>query len=46
MAVEGYAQAQKERVYNDFKGPVYLYEKAGFIRTAEENGVVLMRKTL
>lgn len=44
--VEGYAHIRKEKYDTDFKGPVGLYEKAGFERVAEQNGVVIMRKTL
>jgi len=30
----------------DFKGPVRLYEKLGFVPAAEQDGVVVMRKIL
>lgn len=30
-AVEGYAKAQKDRVYYDYNGPIRLYEKAVFV---------------
>lgn len=45
-AVEGYARVQKERVYYDYNGPIRLYEKAGFVEVANDNGRVVMRKAL
>jgi GNAT superfamily N-acetyltransferase len=45
-AVEGYTEVQKERVYHDFKGPVRLYEKAGFVKAARVGDKVTMRKML
>jgi ribosomal protein S18 acetylase RimI-like enzyme len=44
-AVDGYAHIQSD-AYNDFKGPVKLYEKLGFEPAAEQNGIVVMRKVL
>ena len=46
VAVEGYAQISESRDEYDFKGPVRLYEKAGFIKIMEQNGQVIMRKIL
>lgn len=45
-AVEGYAHVQKERVYNDFKGPMHLYEKSGFVEALRVDDRVVMRKKL
>ena len=45
-AVEGYAQLSDERNDFDYQGPVRLYQKAGFVEAARENGQVVMRKTL
>ena len=45
-AVEGYAQVRKGQDDLDFKGPIRLYEKLGFIPVVEHDGVVLMRKVL
>jgi GNAT superfamily N-acetyltransferase len=45
-AVEGYAVVQKECVYYDFKGPIHLYEKAGFVEAARVDDKVVMRKEL
>ena len=44
--VEGYADVQKERLDTDFKGPIRLYEKAGFREAARIGDRVVMRKTL
>ncbi len=44
--VEGYAHVQKERVNNDFKGPIHLYEKAGFVESIRVDDIVVMRKKL
>ena len=46
VAVEGYAHTRKEKEDMDFKGPIKLYEKLGFIPVVERNGEVIMRKTL
>ena len=45
-AAEGYAKVQKVRVYYDFKGPIRLYEKAGFTEAAKVGDTVVMRKML
>ena len=45
-AVEGYAKLSDERNDFDYQGPVRLYQKAGFVEAARENGQVVMRKTL
>jgi len=37
---------QKERVYYDFKGPIRLYEKAGFTEAAKVGNTMVMRKVL
>ena len=44
--IEGYAQLSDERNDFDYQGPVRLYQKAGFVEAARENGQVVMRKTL
>lgn len=46
VAVEGYAKICDKRNDFDYQGPVRLYEKAGFIEIARENGQVIMRKVL
>lgn len=46
VAVEGYAVLSESRNDFDFQGPMYLYEKAGFIEIARENGQAVMRKML
>lgn len=45
-AVEGYAHMNKEHGDYDFKGPVHLYEKAGFVEAARVDDRVVMRKIL
>jgi len=45
-AVEGYPRLHEERDPFDFTGPTHLYEKAGFVKAAEQAGVVVMRKEL
>ena len=45
-AVEGYAQISEARDEYDFKGPIRLFEKAGFTKIMEQNGQVIMRKVL
>ena len=48
-AVEGYAHLQKRPEDSedyDFKGPKRLYEKLGFTPAAEQDGVMVMRRTL
>ena len=46
VAVEGYAKISDHRNEYDFTGPVHLYEKAGFSRIIEQNGIAIMRKLL
>ncbi|HKM34997.1 MAG TPA: GNAT family N-acetyltransferase [Lachnospiraceae bacterium] len=46
VAVEGYVHIRKEQYDMDFKGPIKLYEKFGFLPVAEHDGVVVMRKSL
>ena len=45
-AVEGYAMLSDKRNDFDYQGPVRLYQKAGFVEAARENGQVIMRKVL
>lgn len=45
-AVEGYASLSDRRNDFDFQGPYRLYQKAGFIEVARENGQAVMRKVL
>ena len=45
-AVEGYAKTSAGQNEFDFTGPVRLYEKAGFSRIIEKNGIAIMRKGL
>jgi len=45
-AVEGYANIRKEQTYYDYKGPVHLYEKAGFVEVARVDDIAVMRKVL
>ena len=45
-AVEGYAQLSDKRNDFDYHGPVRLFQKAGFIEAARENGQAVMRKVL
>ena len=46
VAVEGYAKVSDKRDDFDYQGPVRLYQKAGFVEVARENGQVIMRKVL
>ena len=46
IAVEGYARLSDKRNDFDYQGPIRLYEKAGFVEVARENGQVIMRKML
>ena len=43
-AVEGYAYISEDRDKYDYTGPLGLYEKAGFSRIIEQNGIAVMRK--
>ena len=45
-SVEGYANLSDQRNDFDFQGPYRLYQKAGFIEVARENGQAVMRKVL
>ena len=47
--VESYADINEKRSFDtpyDFMGPIAMYEKCGFIRYAEQEGRIVMRKTL
>ena len=46
IAVEGYAKLSDKRNDFDYQDPIRLYEKAGFVEVARENGQVIMRKVL
>ena len=46
IAVEGYAKLSDKRNDFDYQGPIRLYEKAGFVEVARENGQAIMRKVL
>lgn len=46
VAVEGYAKVSDKRDVFDYQGPVRLYQKAGFVEVARENGQIVMRKVL
>jgi len=45
-AVEGFPVVRGERYEWDHAGPIRLYEKAGFVKVAERDGFVVMRKEL
>ena len=45
-AVEGYPILLDQRNDFDYQGPYGLYQKAGFIEVARDNGQVVMRKAL
>lgn len=45
-AVEGFPVVRSERYEWDCAGPIRLYEKMGFTKTAEQDGSVVMRKEL
>ena len=45
-AVEGYAKITDKHDDFDYQGPVRLYQKAGFVDVARDNGQVIMRKVL
>ena len=45
-AVEVYPVLREERDPLDFTGPVHLYEKAGFVRTAQHGKILVMQKEL
>ena len=44
--VEAYAHENFSDVPHDFRGPLTMYEKCGFIRQAERDGKVVVRKAL
>jgi len=44
--VEAYAYKEFDTVPHAFRGPVAMYEKCGFIKCAEREGKVVMRKSL
>jgi GNAT superfamily N-acetyltransferase len=46
LAVEGFPRIRDERYEWDFSGPVRLYEKAGFVKVAEQGKTAVMRKVL
>ncbi|MFU7517546.1 GNAT family N-acetyltransferase [Clostridium sp. HCS.1] len=46
IAVEGFAVLRDERYEWDCTGPIRLYEKVGFVKVAEQDGFVVMRKDL
>ena len=45
-AVEGYPKLSDIRNDFDYQGPLSLYQKAGFMEVARENGQAVMRKLL
>jgi GNAT superfamily N-acetyltransferase len=45
-AVDGFPVAREERYEWDCAGPVRLYEKAGFVKVAEQDGCMVMRREL
>ena len=44
--VEIYVHAAFVSTVEDFRGPIGMYEKCGFVRTGERNGKAVMRKEL
>lgn len=46
IAIEGFPVVRDERYEWDNTGPIRLYEKAGFIKVAEQDKSVVMRKEL
>lgn len=46
IAVEGFPDVRSERFEWDYRGPVRLYEKAGFVKAAGHDGFWVMRKEL
>ena len=44
--VEAYADAEFTNTAFEFRGPLAMYEKCGFIRGAEREGKVVVRKAL
>jgi len=46
LGVVGFPVVRAERYEWDFRGPIRLYEKAGFVEVAEEGPAIVMRKEL
>ena len=46
IAVEGFPTVRDERYEWDYAGPVRLYEREGFVKTATQDGYIVMRKAL
>jgi GNAT superfamily N-acetyltransferase len=46
FAVEGYPHLHSKREPFDYTGPMRLYEKTGFVKIAEQNKIMIMRKEL
>ena len=44
--VEAYAYKEFNAVPHDFRGPLAMYEKRGFVKYAERDGKIVMRKAL
>lgn len=44
QAVEGVPIIRTERYEWDNLGPIRVYERAGFVKSAEQDGVAVMRK--
>lgn len=44
--VEAYTNEKFSDTANDFRGPLAMYEKCGFIKYAEQNGKIVVRKKL
>lgn len=44
--VEAYVNESFVSTIEDFRGPIKMYEKCGFVKTAEMNGKAVMRKKL
>ena len=45
-AVESYPKLLNKREPFDYTGPIRLYEKIGFVKTAEQDKIIVMRKDL
>ena len=46
IAIESFPVIRSERYELDCAGPVLLYDKAGFVKVAEEKDFIVMRKDL
>lgn len=44
--VEAYVNSGFVSTIEDFRGPIMMYEKCGFVKTGEQNGKAVMRKYL